>query len=118
MYRIGIDCVEIARMADKAARDAFVSRVFGSDELSEISARGSKPVNFAVCFAAKEAFSKAVGTGLSGFRLNEVQLLHESSGRPFFKLSGAAEKYAENEFDVSVTHTSELVIVTVVMNEV
>ena len=51
-------------------------------------------------------------------RLNEVQLLHESSGRPFFKLSGAAEKYSENEFDVSVTHTSELVIVTVVMNEV
>ena len=118
MYRVGIDCVEISRMADKASKASFVKHVFGEDELAEITERGMKPVNFAVCFAAKEAFSKAIGTGLRGFAFNDVQLLHESSGKPYLKLSGNLNKYDEKCFDISITHTAELVFATVIMSEV
>ena len=59
-------------------------------------------------FAAKEAFSKALGTGLRGFRLTEVQVLRDEWGAPFFQLDGTAAERARGLcFSVSLTHTRE-----------
>lgn len=109
--RIGIDTIEISRFADVLQKESFMNRVFSEAELKEFSERGSKPNHIASVFAAKEAFSKAVGTGLAGFSLKEVSLLHKPSGRPYLVLSGAALKLANDLsllFDVSITHTDEL----------
>ena len=118
MYRIGIDCVEIARMADKAAREAFVSRVFGSDELSEISARGSKPVNFAVCFAAKEAFAKALGTGFSGFFPGDAEVIWESGKPALVALGPAKERLGGRRVHLSLSHEGGLALAFVVLEAV
>ena len=68
----------------------------------------------AVGFCAKEAFGKAMGTGVRGFRLNEVQLLRLESGAPCLVLSGEAAKLAEGwRFAVSATHTNEYASVVV-----
>ncbi len=114
MYSVGIDTVEIERIERSVKRDSFVNKVYGDNELAEIKGRGESPRSFAVCFAAKEAFSKAIGTGISGFSLNEVELLHNEKGAPYLKLSGNAFKKARGlSFSVSVTHTDTIATVIV-----
>ncbi len=79
--------------------------------------RGMKPQTVAANWAAKEAFSKAMGTGLRGFTLNEIAVLRDSLGAPFFKLSGRALAAAQNnnlQFSVSLSHTAELALAFVI----
>ena len=60
-------------------------------------------------WAAKEAFSKALGTGVRGFELNEVSCLRDELGAPYLVLTGKAKQAAEGlAFSVSLTHTAEL----------
>ena len=106
MITNGIDLVKIKRIEKSLESESFKNKVFGGDELKELE--NKKAESYAAAFAAKEAFSKAMGTGLCGFSLNEVQILHEKSGKPYFKLSGEAEKLGEGyELSLSLTHTGE-----------
>lgn len=111
MLETGIDIVEIARIANSIQNDRFVNRIFGASELKELRERNMPASTAAACFAAKEAFSKALGTGLRGFRMNEVQLVHNELGKPFLKLSGKAKEIVDGKgltLSVSITHTDEL----------
>ena len=70
-----------------------------------------KAEHLAGAFAAKEAFAKALGTGIRGFSLCEVEVLHDTLGAPYFALSGKAAALAEAralEFTLSITHTGTL----------
>ena len=116
MYSVGIDSIEIARIAESIKNEKFIKKVYGDSELREISLRGLHPRSFAVSFAAKEAFSKAIGTGIVGFSLNEVELLHNEFGAPYLFLSGKAKVIAEDKgliFSTSVTHTESVATVIV-----
>lgn len=111
MIRNGIDLVEIERIRRSAESPAFLARVFGAQECEEWKQRGEKAEHLAGAFAAKEAFAKALGTGIRGFSLNEVEVLHDTLGAPYFALSGKAAAIAEAsalEFSLSITHTSTL----------
>lgn len=75
------------------------------------------PATIAANFAAKEAFSKALGTGVRGFSLAEVSVLRDHLGAPYFAFSGEAEKQVRErglQFSVSLTHTDELAAAFVV----
>lgn len=114
---VGIDSTEIKRIEEAIKKDGFLLRVFSKAEREELSARSNNAAHLAAAFAAKEAFSKALGTGLSGFSLNEVSLLHLKSGKPYLFLTGAAKKIAEEKglcFDVSITHTSSVATAIVI----
>lgn len=92
---LGIDYVEVARMA--AFLDRFPrrgpERLFTGRERSACQARAAPPECFAARFAAKEAFLKALGTGLaSGIRWTEVELVSGEDGRPRLELSGSARE--------------------------
>ena len=118
--RIGLDMVEISRMADCMDHAHFVERVFGEQERQELMLRRFAPQSAAAAFAAKEAFAKAMGTGLRGFSLSEVQLLHDELGAPYLSLSGRAERMARERgltFAVSLTHTKELAAAVVIAQE-
>lgn len=108
MIALGLDLLEIDRIRRSLQNPRFVERVFGMQEREQLSARGFPAQSAAACFCAKEAFGKALGTGIRGFLLTEVQLLREPSGRPYLFLSGSALRMAEERglcFSVSVTHT-------------
>lgn len=116
MIQNGIDLVEIDRIAKSLESPAFVKHVFGERELTELRARGGHPEHFAGAFAAKEAFSKALGTGIRGFSLFEVELLHDALGAPYLALSGQAQALADQkglDFAVSITHTKTCAAATV-----
>lgn len=115
MLSVGFDLVEIGRVCRALERPAFRSRVFGAEERAELAQRGFPAQSAAAAFSAKEAFGKAMGTGLHGFSLREVQLVHTSSGEPRLFLSGKAKQLAGGRsFAVSVTHTKEYAAAVVV----
>lgn len=113
---VGIDLIEIDRIKKSVLNPNFLTRWFGGDEILEYNARGGKINYIAANFCAKEAFSKAIGTGIRGFGLKEVQLLRDGLGKPYLKLSGDAEKIAERlglEFEASISHTKHYAVAIV-----
>ena len=125
MYSVGLDMVECSRIQKAMQSHRFAQRVFGPEELVLLQERGYPDgpgqrwiETAAAGFCAKEAFGKAMGTGVRGFRLGEVELLREDSGRPFLRLSGSAAALAKGKtFSVSVTHTKEYASVVVLAED-
>ncbi|HZJ75608.1 MAG TPA: holo-ACP synthase [Clostridia bacterium] len=116
---IGIDSIEIDSIENSIRSNRFVERVYGASELAELTLCGDaeKAQRCAALFAAKEAFSKALGTGIRGFSLNEVEVLHEENGKPYLYLSGNAKELAEHSsynFEVSITHTKSVATAIVI----
>lgn len=119
MLLVGIDLVEINRIEKSIKNPRFCSRVLGKTEYSQLEMRGFPVQSIAASFSAKEAFSKALGTGLRGFSMDEVELLRSADGRPSLSLSGRALEIANSRnlrFSVSVTHT-KLYAAAVVIGE-
>ena len=108
MLATGIDLIEIERIKSSMENPRFCRMVLGPEEYRQLEARGFPQQSVAASFCAKEAFSKALGCGIRGFALDEVELLREESGRPYLCLSGKAQDLAKAknmQFAVSVTHT-------------
>ncbi len=104
----GIDSVEIARVKKLMERERFFGEILGKEELAMYKERGLKAESIAGAFCAKEAFGKALGTGISGFSWNEVEILHDEKGKPYYSFSGNAKEIAKTAglvFDLSITHT-------------
>ncbi len=120
MLLVGIDLVEIEKIKNSMKNPRFCRRVLGAAEYSQLEMRGFPVQSVAASFSAKEAFSKAIGTGLRGFALAEVELLRGEDGKPSLNLSGRALKIAQEhnwEFSVSVTHTRNYAAAVVVGQE-
>lgn len=121
IYGIGCDMTEIERLEKAIKSEHFYQRVFSKEEQNELSLKNIPSQSVAACFAAKEAFSKAIGTGVRGFALNEVSLLHTENGKPYLSLSGQAKELVDNlqikMFHVSVSHTSALAMCVVIAEQ-
>jgi holo-[acyl-carrier protein] synthase len=110
---IGVDLVEVARIERAMARhEGFVPRIFSVRERKRCEDCASPARRYAACFAAKEAASKALGTGVKGFTWQEVEVLSDERGRPYLVLSGRAEEVAKSrgveKMQVSISHTRDL----------
>ncbi len=104
----GIDLIEIDRIKESIKNERFLKRVFSDLEISLFNERGNNPAVIAANFCVKEAFSKSIGTGISGFSLNEVSVLRDSLGAPYMEFTGRAKEIVTKmglTFSVSITHT-------------
>ena len=120
MIHPGIDLVKVCRMEKALKTKGFRERYFGEREVAEQSLRGDRPEGYAAAFAAKEAFGKVLGTGVRGFSLREVELLHRETGAPFLALSGAAAELADQRglrLSVSISHDGEYAVAMVIGEE-
>ena len=80
---IGVDVVHVRRIAHWLSVPGLPERFFHPDELSSAMSRGhAVALSLAARFAAKEAFGKAVGTGLRGVRLTDIRVINNHNGRP------------------------------------
>lgn len=116
IFGTGIDTVEILRIAHFLNRHQRITHVFGERESVWLLKKNST-ASYAANFCAKEAFSKAIGTGIRDFSWAEVELLREENGRPYLFLSGRAAKKASDlqlTFHVSVTHDRTYATVVVI----
>lgn len=96
MKGLGIDLCEIARIEHALTKtEGFLKRYYTDEEQAYISAKGKAGAQSAAAmFAAKEAFLKAIGTGIgAGVTMREIGIAHDENGAPGYALTGtAAEK--------------------------
>lgn len=117
MLKTEIDIIEIPRIQRALDRhgERFLKRVFTELEVFECRGRADA---LAVRFAAKEATSKALGTGIGPIAWREVETLHKWSGEPYIVLHGAAERIAKERglaaWSVSLSHSRENAVAVVV----
>jgi holo-[acyl-carrier protein] synthase len=99
IYGIGVDLVKVARIERVLGRygDRFLARVFTEGEIAYCRGRSWAAAGFAMRFAAKEAFSKALGVGLrkGGIRWREVEVIPNPLGKPEIFVSGRAAALCE-----------------------
>jgi len=88
---IGIDIVHVGRIRHWESVPGLVERYFHPEEVVDARSRGAgESLSLAARFAAKEAFGKALGTGLAGMRLGDIQVVNDRNGRPEIVLHGTA----------------------------
>lgn len=117
---IGVDVVHVRRIAHWITVPGLPERFFHVDELASAMSRGDgAALSLAARFAAKEAFGKAIGTGLRGIKLSDIRVINNHNGRPDMRLYGTAlEKFRLlgcSAVHLSLTHERDNAIAMVVL---
>ena len=117
---IGVDIVNVQRMKRWRQQPGLLERYFHPDELATALSRGDgADLSLAARFAAKEAFGKALGTGLEGIVLKDIMVANSHSGRPEIQVFGTAlaalKKSGANRIHLSLTHEQDSAVAMVVM---
>jgi holo-[acyl-carrier protein] synthase len=100
--KIGTDIVKISRIENSIKSEHFKDSVFTANEIDYCK----NAENFAGLFAGKEAYLKALGTGIN-CRLNSIEILHTENGKPY--LNGI------DNSDISISHDGEYAVATVIL---
>jgi holo-[acyl-carrier protein] synthase len=118
---IGIDMIEVARVGEKVAKESgFREKVFSERECAFCELRRDKDQNYAARFAAKEAFLKATGKGLTlGFDLHHIEVINDSLGKPEISLQGNFKTLAQengwNKIHLSLSHVQAMACAVVII---
>ena len=115
IYGTGNDLVELDRITRSVKNQRFQEHCFSP---AERDLYGEKPLQLAGCFAAKEAFSKALGTGVRGFSLKEISVLRNDLGKPYFVFTGRILEIMQHEKlapYLALTHSGNYVIANVIL---
>ena len=98
----GVDIVENSRIKKAIRNKIFVNKIFSSKEKDIAKNKRINKTNyFAKRFAAKEAFLKAIGTGLSnGFKFNDITIINNSKGQPFIELEKKIQLFIKKKFKI------------------
>jgi holo-[acyl-carrier protein] synthase len=114
IYGIGIDVVEVGRIEDAMTKlgAAFLDRLFTKDEQEYCEKQKRPALHFAARFAAKEAVSKALGTGVGGQAgWLDMEVERAESGAPKMVFTGRAADFLAsqdiNEVQISLSHAKE-----------
>ena len=93
IFGIGTDIVSVDRIKKSLKNRNFINRIFNKKEILKCKKINNSINCFAKRFAAKEAFSKALGTGISnGINFNEIVILNRKSGKPYINIIGQTKK--------------------------
>jgi len=121
VFGIGIDLVSVSRVRAALERypERFRNRVFTKSEVEFCETLGDKYPSYAGRFAAKEAFSKALGTGLRGaIGWTEIDVCDNERSRPTIRVTGRAEKIlAGRKTHLSISHLSDYATAIVVIED-
>ena len=120
MIGIGTDITEISRIRRAVENENFKRRVFTKTEINYCESRGKNfAASYAARFAAKEAFFKALGTGI--ITLLEVEVVNNSRGQPEIFLYGETKTLAQekgvDKIFLSLSHSSEYATAVVAIEE-
>jgi holo-[acyl-carrier protein] synthase len=109
---IGVDVVHGKRMERWRKTRGLLERYFHPGELADALSRGNgTDLSLAARFAAKEAFGKALGTGLAGIVLKDIKVKNRYNGQPEIEVSGTAltalKKSGAVRIHLSLTHDQD-----------
>ena len=90
---IGVDIIDNKRLYKSIKNKNFLSRIFTTHEIKNSRYTKDKSAYFSKKFAAKESFSKALGTGFrKGLNFKDIEILNDNLGKPFFRLNNKTKK--------------------------
>ena len=105
----GIDIIEISRIENAIKKTpGFLEKVFSAEEIAYYIENGKNAQHLAGAFAAKEAFAKYLGTGLSGISLPKVSVKHSSNGQPYLAYKGEPQSVS-----LSISHNKTTAVAVV-----
>ena len=120
IYGVGTDIVDITRIKKSIKNKKFIYKIFSDREIK--NSKNKLDSYYAKRFAAKEAFSKALGTGISeGISFNEISILNNDKGQPYIELLGKTKiivnkKIKKRKIFLSLSDEKKYAIATVIIN--
>ena len=120
----GVDLAEVLRIRASIERFGarFIERIYTPAEIAYVERKANRWERYAARFAAKEAGMKAIGTGWRhGVRWQDFEVANLPSGKPTLRLHGVAARVAEKlgvrNVSLSLTHTAELGMAHVILED-
>lgn len=112
---IGIDIIEIKRIKDAIeSNPRFLNKMFTDSEIKYFELKDFNPESIAGNFAAKEAISKSIGTGIRNFNFKDIEVLRDELGKPIVKTYNNLQQicidYSVLEIKVSISHCKEYAV--------
>ena len=112
---IGNDIIEIERIEKAISKEGFKNKVYTQKELENIEKRGDRVETYAGIFSAKEAISKAIGTGVREFSLTDLEILNDDLGKPYVAVSEKLDKIIKDkkedyQIEISISHSKKYAI--------
>ena len=109
---IGNDIIEIERIEKAISKEGFKNKVYTQRELENIEKRGDRVETYAGIFSAKEAISKAIGTGVREFSLTDLEILNDDLGKPYVVVSEKLDKIIKDkkedyQIEISISHSKK-----------
>ena len=109
---IGNDIIEIERIEKAISKESFKNKVYTQRELENIEKRGDRVETYAGIFSAKEAISKAIGTGVRKFSLTDLEILNDDLGKPYVVVSEKLDKIIKSkkedyQIEISISHSKK-----------
>lgn len=112
---IGIDIVEIERIENILKnKKRFLNKIFTDEEIKYFESKNFRSETIAGNFSAKEAISKAFGTGIKDFNFDDIEVLRDENGKPIVKtynnLRQMCIDYNVLEIQVSISHSENYAV--------
>lgn len=118
---IGTDIIEIERISNAIkGNENFLNKLFTKNEIIMFKSKSMRSEVVAGNFAAKEAISKALGTGIRGFSFKDIEVLRDDLGKPIAKLTKKVESVLGNKvynLNVSISHNNLSAIAFAILEE-
>tara|TARA_Y100000590_G_C14885201_1_gene700493 strand:- start:70 stop:453 length:384 start_codon:yes stop_codon:yes gene_type:complete len=98
---VGVDIIQNSRIKKSITNKKFLLRIFSIEEISNSKKINNKTRYFSKRFAAKEAFSKALGLGFrKGLNFNDISILNDRYGKPFIKMNKKINNIIKKKFKI------------------
>lgn len=116
MITTGVDIIKVDRIKKilDNKREAFYNKIFTEKEILYIQSKNNDPKTVATLFAAKEAISKALGTGIGKITWKDMEISHDKNGKPLVNLTQRTTYILNdlniNKFDISISHEEEFAV--------
>lgn len=117
---IGIDIIEVKRIMKLMDNygDRFFQRILTENEINYCKKFSKPELHFAGRFASKEAYSKAIGTGVGKeFSWKDIEVLNNEKGKPYI-VHLKDNEFAKYKFEISISHTDEYACAVVSCEEI
>ena len=118
---IGNDIIEIERIEKAILKEGFKNKVYTQRELENIEKRENRTETYAGIFSAKEAISKAIGTGVREFSLTDLEILNDDLGKPYVVVSEKLDKILKTkkedyQIEISISHSKKYATAMAIIN--
>lgn len=119
IYGIGNDIIEIDRISQAMDRNPrIIDKLFSDREKAMLETKGFKAESVAGNFCAKEAVVKSLGTGLRGFKLEDLEILRDEANKPYVVTSGKLKDLCSDlgisQIIVTISHSKTCALATAI----